>query len=499
VRSCDENLVGAAMPSALRSCNRWFNFAFALAGIVPTSACDPCPECTAKKPSPTPTPTKSFTPTPTATLSATPTVTPSIAPTATPSIGPTATPTPPPPVGSCVPAGSMSILVQGSNVTTYIPNGNWGETTTGVQMVPVEGTGISAASISTPNVVNSCSSNSITGQTVCVSNGTDVYVISGSSILNTLTDSASGTVTFSGGSCSTCGVLVDESSNTAFIGISTSQSSSGFQLLNLTNNSFASPLSAQNANISESFAIYPTGSLLLSPSEAQDNFNANFQLLQLNAGAPSPFDFQSAATAFASPNNFLDGGASDCSTGVALSSVEFTNNLFVTDLSQATFAVGTGGLPGTWNAPNQRQSFPDFDSFTAGTTGLALTPSGHLGILEDEGGASAFGAVHLPSTAGSATPAVVDWVAASMPATDPSGQEWFFPLDPHALTAYVSPNNGKSYGLMVSDARTFVVKVDLAALLAAPRSSGTHTVDPSVNLVTTGVITFILTGEPTGG
>jgi hypothetical protein len=86
-----------------------------------------------------------------------------------------------------------------------------------------------------------------------------------------------------------------------------------------------------------------------------------------------------------------------------------------------------------------------------------------------------------------------------MPPTDPSGREWFFPLDPPALTVYASPNNGKSYGLMVNDARTFVVKVDLAALLAAPRTSGTHAVDPCVNLVTTGVITFIPTGEPTGG
>jgi hypothetical protein len=396
----------------------------------------------------------------------------------------------------------MSILVQGSNVTTYIPNGNWGETTTGVQEVPVEGTGISAASITTPNAVNSCSSNSLTGQTVCVSNGTDVYVISGTTLLNTLTDTASGTISFSGGSCSTCGVLVNEGSNTALIGIANttpnSPSGSAFQPLNLANNTFASPISAQNANISESFAIYPTGNLLLSPGYNEEgNFIPNFQLLQLSGAAPGLFDFQNAATTFASPNDFPDGGAADCSTGIALSSLEFTDNLFITDLTQATFTAGTGGLPGTWNAPGQVQSFPDFDSFDAGTTGVAVAPSGHLGILEDEGGIGAFGAVQLPTTSGSGTPAVVDWVAASMPSTDPAGEEWFFPLDPHALTAYVSPNNGKAYGLMVNDERTYVAKIDLAALLAAPRTAGTHTVDPSVNLVTTGVLTFIATGEPT--
>jgi hypothetical protein len=396
----------------------------------------------------------------------------------------------------------MSILVQGSNVTSYVPNGNWSEDTTGVQRVPVEGTGISAAGITTPNAVNSCSSNSVTGQTVCVSNGTDVYVISGSTLQNTLSDSGSGTITFSGGSCTTCGVLVDQTNNTAFIGIanatSTSASPSAFQILNLANNTFASPISAQNANISESFAIYPTGNLLLSPG--YDDVTAlgpNFQLLQLGGAAPSLFDLQSATTTFASPNDFPDGGAADCSTGIAVSSLEFTTNLFITDLTQATFTPGTGGLPGTWNAPGQVQSLPDFSTFDAGTTGTAVAPSGHLGILEDEGGIGAFGAVQLPATSGSGTPAVVDWVVATMPSTDPAGEEWFFPLDPHALTAYVSPNNGKAYGLMVNDERTYLAKIDLAALLAAPRTAGTHTVNPSVNLVTTGILTFIPTGEPT--
>ena len=127
---------------------------------------------------------------------------------------------------------------------------------------------------------------------------------------------------------------------------------------------------------------------------------------------------------------------------------------------------------------------------------MAIAPSGHLVILEDEGGAGAFGAILLPATSGTGIPAILDWVAAQMPSDDPDGQGWSFPLDPHALTVYVSPNDGKAYGLMVNFNRTFVAKIDLAALLAATRTSGTHTVSPSVNLVTSGILTFIRTGVP---
>jgi len=50
-------------------------------------------------------------------------------------------------------------------------------------------------------------------------------------------------------------------------------------------------------------------------------------------------------------------------------------------------------------------------------------------------------------------------------------------LDPHTVTAYVSPNGGKAYAVISNQARTFLVKVDMAMLLAAPRLPGTHTAD----------------------
>jgi hypothetical protein len=55
--------------------------------------------------------------------------------------------------------------------------------------VPLEGSH-SKATIVAPNAVNSCSSNSTTGTTVCVANNTDVYLINGSTLSTTLSSSA---------------------------------------------------------------------------------------------------------------------------------------------------------------------------------------------------------------------------------------------------------------------------------------------------------------------
>ena len=88
--------------------------------------------------------------------------------------------------------------MQGTNATAYVPRGNWGSSTTGVAVVSIEtssglGTGAPATLIATPHVANSCSSNSATGQTVCVANNTDVYLINGTTLASTLTSGATTT------------------------------------------------------------------------------------------------------------------------------------------------------------------------------------------------------------------------------------------------------------------------------------------------------------------
>ena len=54
----------------------------------------------------------------------------------------------------------------------------------------VLGTGGAPLAVTTGSVPNSCSSNSTTGETVCVGNNTDVYLINGTTLTSTVNSSA---------------------------------------------------------------------------------------------------------------------------------------------------------------------------------------------------------------------------------------------------------------------------------------------------------------------
>jgi hypothetical protein len=123
------------------------------------------------------------------------------------------------------------------------------------------------------------------------------------------------------------------------------------------------------------------------------------------------------------------------------------------------------------------QPLPEFASFGAGTSGIAIAPNSHIGVVAGEFGTQSFGAIVMPASSGSGTPALVDWVAASVPNT-PDGQTWQMGLDPHTLTAYTSPTTGKQYAVFEDDVplftgtRPWLAVVDLQALLARSRSGG---------------------------
>ena len=409
-------------------------------------------------------------------------------PTATPT-GPTPTATPtPPPATACLPSSSLSVLVQGTNVSSYVPKGNWEGGATGVSVVQVEGTGITPAVIPTANTVNSCSSNSSTGQSVCVANNTDVYLISGSTLSSTLTSGGSGFASFSGGDCTNCGVTFNSATNQALIGMSTA-TGPGYQFLDLAGatptfeTAFASPAGA----ISEDLAIDPSRTLILSPAETN-----NYEIVNV-ATTTAPSFFENAPTGVTGE---FDSAGEDCTTGIALSTVEGTGQLFIADLTQAVFT--TGSPSGTWSGPSQVQTLPELSLLSAGTSGAAVAAGSHIAEVAGEFGGSAFGAIQLPSTSGTGTPAVVDYVECNVP-NDPSGAVWSLGEDPHTSTAYTSPNSGDAMALFANaPPPTFLAVIDMTKLLntsIVPRitngSPTAHTCDPTVNLVTAGVVSFV--------
>ena len=118
--------------------------------------------------------------------------------------------------------------------------------------------------------MSSCSSNSVTGQTVCVGNNTDVYLITDSKLDSTLTSSANASTKFSGGFCMNCGVVFDSVNNLAIfeLGLSGSPSRSGIQILFGPNTlPFWSLPIAFDHQISENIQIDPFHDLVLSPGE----------------------------------------------------------------------------------------------------------------------------------------------------------------------------------------------------------------------------------------
>jgi hypothetical protein len=366
-------------------------------------------------------------------------------------------------LASCVPTSSLAV-VAGSNVTAYVPFGWWGGSTTGIAQVPLEGSA-SATVFPTPGVVNSCAANSSTSEVVCTENTTNVDLINGTT-LTTITSSSNSRASFSGGTCQNCGVGINALNNTAVIamGLSPSSSNSGVQVLNLSNNTFNTPFPLVHI-VSEDISIDPGRNYILSPGEG-----GIYDLLQIGTNnALAEFGMTIGGT--------LDSAAEDCTTGIAMSSDEFTDDIFITDLTQAKF---TAGSPGTWTAPSQFINLAD-GGYAAGTSGISSAPgTNHLAVVTGEFGGSAYSALQLPATSGSGTPSLADYAYVSVMPNTPDGRPFSAGFDPHTVTAYTSPNTNKSYAVFADYGNgvtpNFLGVVDLACVLTQPRTAGTHNV-----------------------
>jgi len=373
----------------------------------------------------------------------------------------------PVPVGSCQPSSSLSVLVSGTNVTSYVPKGAWSGGPTGVSVVNVEGSSLTPTLIPTVDVVNSCASNSVTGKTVCTANGTDVYLLSGTTLGSTLTSGGSSQIGFSGGSCTNCGVAMDAVHNRAAIGLSIA-GVPGFQLLNLATLTFETPVAAPAGSIAEDPLIDPIRNLLLSPSEPNNYEIANLATTSPSLTSPTSF-FENVVT-IPSPGEF-DSAAEDCDTEIALAPAEFSGPpslVYIADLKQATF---TPGAPGTWTAASQVQSLSESILPAAGPSGIAVAQGTHTGIVSDEFGSDAATAIALPATSGSGTPAIGDWVTCGI------GGGFVNGLDPHTVTAYKSPASGDAIALLANQGASTLAMVDVTKMLnttTVPRTAGGH-------------------------
>jgi hypothetical protein len=370
------------------------------------------------------------------------------------------------PPGSCQPSSSLSVLVSGSNVVAYVPKGNWSVTpVTGVSAVNVEGSSITNILIPTgTDVINSAASNPITGQTIATANNNHVYVLKGTGLdssvsPNPLTDAGTGEIGFSGGSATTTGVAMDATHNRAVLGLSIA-GAPGFQFLDLGSSTFEPPFASPSGQISEDPLIDPTRNLVLSPSEGN-----NYEIVNV-ASSTSPKFFENGSIA---SGGVLDSAGEDCATGIALAPAEGapSSNVFIADLTQATFTAGSPA--GTWTAPSQVQTLSE-SSLSASASGMAVAQGAHTGVVTGEFGGESLTAIKLPPASGSGTPAISDWVTCNI-----SGFSNGF--DPHTVTAYQSPNGGDAIGLLANGGASELARVDLTKMLdptTVPRTVGGH-------------------------
>ena len=396
-------------------------------------------------------------------------------------------------LNACVAGSSLGVLLPSGGatgkVTAYVPKGWWGGSTPGVFVQDIELGSPTTSNVATgSDVINSCSSNPATGQTVCVANNKDVYLITGTAAAPPLVSGSAGAGSFSGGSCSNCGVAVNAANNTAAINMGVSGGSgSGVQILNLNTNTFgvAKPTTFE---VSENISVDPTRSLVLSASEG-----GNYTILQIQPDGTTLKEFTSTF----SIGSESDSSAEDCSTGVALSPQEFTNNVALVNLNAITFGANT------YNAPNAvaTLSTPGYGGFDAGLSGGAVAQgSGHLAVVTGEFGGSTFAVLQLPGTAGSATPALTDYAVSAIPANAACGGTFSAGFDPHTVTAYTSPNTGDSYAVFagyIGGVPACLAVVDMTTVInptLSPRgggSFGAHEVSPA-NLPASAVTFFPL-------
>jgi hypothetical protein len=189
----------------------------------------------------------------------------------------------------------------------------------------------------------------------------------------------------------------------------------GYQLLDLNSNTFGSPIASPDGAVSEDPVIDPFRNLLLSGSE-----DGNFEIANLSNPA-NPAFYENATGGGA-----LDSTAEDCSTGIASAPAEGSNpsNVFVADLSQASFTSGSPA--GTWSAPSQVQTLSE-SSLSAGASAAAVAQGTHTGVIAGEFGGNEITAIELPSISSSGTPTITDWVFLATARDMPAARERFRP------------------------------------------------------------------------
>jgi hypothetical protein len=290
--------------------------------------------------------------------------------------------------------------------------------------------------------------------------------------IGSFTTDATAALTFSGGTCTICGIVYDSHDN-GFI-ISTG---SGYEVHKGSDGSLIKTI-AENAG--ENFGYNAVTNQVLSPEYSYSGAPTRIALVDVNSG--TSYLPMSAVADLSTP----DAAAIDPITNIGIVPEEFSPLFHLVSLSGNTLTPGSGGAPGIFSAPVVDAPIDGNSLNFDLPSDIAVEATSHIAFNASEFG-DHVGALQLPSSA-AGSPAIQDYAYTTLPAT-PDGDGFAIPGDPHATATYNL--SGKPLGLTFNSAGTFVAIIDLQKLLAAPRAANNaHMVDPSYDLIGNGVIAY---------
>jgi hypothetical protein len=348
--------------------------------------------------------------------------------------------TPPPGGTSAATSGGLATINLGDKVVSFVPNG------TSVNIVTVEGSGSSALQlgfkstsvpITTSFTVDSCAADSDALKVICVGfNSSKFAIVDVSNIEDLLSGSGSPSVaehdtggstsgSFSGGSCTNCGVLADVGHNQFII-----SSGDGYRIFDYSGSELKHFLSDTTATpavdlLTENFSFDPSRRLIISPEYE----TTNLFLWAINIDTDKTYRWvHSMAGKTFDPTNGLqelddvgvssmisDSASVDPSTGILTIGDEFTNVFLILNLNEANFDESAN----TFDPPVSAVKLQNVAGSGLLATGQTVDSVSHILFLEDEFGSS-MGAIQLPTSAASGVISITESNYTSADVPDPS-------------------------------------------------------------------------------
>ena len=396
----------------------------------------------------------------------------------------------PPGVISCASSGTGAIGVLCASGKTYAFVGKGLAGGTSVEQVDISG---GASGGGTGHVSHTYTSGTGTAYTECSSDEghqrvlcgaftkaelMDIAASGGAGTSTEFSSGATGSLSFSGGSCTICAIAYDPIDN-AFILMDPDPTDPAmvrgrFQRLGENSHTIDRTIISPDPNENPGYDYVKNW--IFNPE--YQNAVTTVALEVANFSDGKLYTTSTKYPAISTP----DSGSVDVATHVAITPNEFGDVVTLADLGTATLSGSTLTVAtGMATLTHTGDESLDNDA-------TAMDSVLHVTFLAGEFGTNHLGFVSMPTT--STGTSISDYAYAKFPNT-PDGVAWSSAHDPHPITAFNDPVNCNDCGISVNLAFTWMAVVDLKALTHAPRASGdVHTIDPTYDLIAHHVLAY---------